>query len=108
MGLVSRLIGQGDRSRDKPRADAPPVTALADGAIDTLGSVIRTFGDLAFPLADGKDANVFRDDCDAVARHVENGAGIAEIGIVEVPGQRAWSNIRRFFADRRQAEKLFV
>jgi diguanylate cyclase (GGDEF)-like protein len=108
MGLVSRLIGQGEESREKRRGETPPASSLAEGAIDTLGSVIRTFGDLSFPLAEGNDTSSFQDDCAAIARHVENGAGVPQIGIAEIPGQRSWSNVRRFFADRRQAEKLFV
>lgn len=110
MGLVSRLIGQGDGSRDKPRAETGTqrANALADGAIDTLGSVVRTFGDLSFPLGGSTDSTGFRETCTAIAKHIENGSGVVELGIEDLAGERSWSNVRRFFADRRQAETLFV
>ncbi|MDH4046680.1 MAG: GGDEF domain-containing protein [Gammaproteobacteria bacterium] len=109
MGLVSRFIGQGGARNDKSKDPTTTSSSLTDGALDTLGSVMRTFGDLSFPLDDPSVLPAFREDCAAFACHVENGAAVP---VHEIPqsaaGQREWAAVRRFFADRRHDEKLFV
>ncbi len=82
---------------------------MADGAIDTLSSVIRIMGDESFPLEKDIDPAVFPAMCTEFACHVENGAGVPSFDIPPSPdGTRQWGRVRRFFADRRHAEKSFV
>jgi diguanylate cyclase len=109
MGLVSRIIGNGSGREKKPVPSGEGSGALADGAMDTLGSVIRSYGDLSFPIENEADSSSFREVCAAFACHVENGAEVPAFGVPQAAaGQREWSTVRRFFVDRRQDEKLFV
>ena len=105
MGFVTRLMGNG---KQVPPA-ASTALATGDGALDTLGSVLRNFGDPALPLDDGREPEDFRELCAAVACHVENGAAVPAIAIEQsANGERRWGHVRRFFADRRRAEHEFV
>ena len=95
MRLVSKIIGNN--------------TDLADGALDTLGSVIRVMGDESFPLVQDFDPDIFPGKCRQFAGHIENGAAVPAYDIPQsADGAREWSEVRRFFADRRRAEKVFV
>ncbi|MBT8067633.1 MAG: diguanylate cyclase [Gammaproteobacteria bacterium] len=107
MDLVSKIFGA---RPDSPEHDQPPtVESLADGALDTLGSVIRVMGDESFPLESDLDPAVFPAMCNEFARHVENGAAVPSFDIPPSEhGVRRWDRVRRFFADRRHAEKSFV
>ena len=107
MDLVSKIIGTAsERSEKKPTV---AVESIADGALDTLSSVIRVMGDESFPLEKDLDPAVFPAMCTEFARHVENGAAVPSFDIPQsVDGAREWSRVRRFFADRRHAEKSFV
>jgi diguanylate cyclase (GGDEF)-like protein len=107
MSFVSKIIG----SKAGKAASTAPAAALSttDGALDTLGSIIRVMGDEAFPLENDFDPRVFPAMCSEFARHVENGAAVPSFDIPEsADGTRQWARVRRFFADRRQAEKAFV
>ncbi len=107
MGLVSRFIGS-TRTEDQEKPSAH-LDDLTDGALDTLGSVIRVMGNESFPLESDADAAVFPRLCTEFARHIENGAAVPSYDIeTSTDGKREWENIRRFFADRRHAEKTFV
>ncbi|MDH3352684.1 MAG: GGDEF domain-containing protein, partial [Gammaproteobacteria bacterium] len=47
--------------------------------------------------------------CSQFAGHVENGAAVPAFDIPQTTdGSREWSQVRRFFVDRRRAEKTFV
>ncbi len=82
---------------------------LLDGAIDTLGALLRTMGDYSFPVANEADSNAFRDLCDAFACHVENGSPVPAYEVEQtIDGGRQWSRVRRFFVDRRASEQTFV
>jgi diguanylate cyclase (GGDEF)-like protein len=82
---------------------------LADGAIDTLSSVISVLGHESFPLENDIDESVFPQMCTEFAAHVENGSGVPSYDIPQsADGAREWGSVRRFFADRRRAEKKFV
>jgi len=107
MGFASRFIGSaGTEDREKSAAH---LDALTDGALDTLGNVIRVMGNESFPLESDADAAVFPHLCTQFACHVENGAAVPSYDIeTSTDGKREWANIRRFFADRRHAEKTFV
>ena len=83
--------------------------SLADGALDTLGSVIRVLGDESFPLDQDVDLDIFRGTCKQFAGHIENGAAVPARNIPQsADGQREWTQVQRFFAERRRAEKAFV
>jgi len=107
MDLVSKLFGarKGVAQPDQPVS----VESLADGALDTLGSIFRVMGDSAFPLEKDGDPAVFPSVCAEFARHIENGAAVPSFDIPQSEnGARQWDRVRRFFADRRHAEKSFV
>ncbi len=104
MGFVARLMGNG-----RDAVDAPPVHAAADDALDTLGILLRSFGEHGFALDDGEDAAAFAAACNELARHVENGAAVPALGIERADGgARRWGELRRYFTDRRRAEQAFV
>jgi len=87
---------------------ASPDAGLLDGALDTLGCVFRTMGDMAFPLG-FEDPRVFSALCDQFACHIENGGAVPQCEIAQsVDGRRQWARLRRFYVDRRREEKTFV
>ena len=107
MGFVSprgnrQMSDAGERSSERN-------FSTADGAIDTLCSVIRVLGSESFPLDGELDQNQFADSCTAFARHVENGAAVPDYDIdaTEI-GKREWSTVQRFLVERRRHEKKFV
>ena len=107
MDLVSKIRGSGSERPERKRTVG--VDAIADGALDTLSSVIRVMGDESFPLEKDIDPAVFPAMCAEFARHVENGAAVPSFDIPpSADGQRDWARVRRFFADRRHAERSFV
>ena len=107
MDLVSKIMGSGEERPERKPTVA--VETIADGALDTLSSVIRVMGDESFPLEKDIDPAVFPAMCAEFARHVENGAAVPSFDIpASLDGDRAWSRVRRFFADRRHAERSFV
>jgi len=109
MRLVSRLIGHKADDADEFHEPKKSYSSLADGALDTLGSVIRVMGDEAFPIDQEVDPSVFHVKCCQFAGHIENGAAVPAFDIPQTAdGSREWSQVRRFFADRRRAEKTFV
>lgn len=108
MGFVNKLVGARQDAAARGRPGPAALDALADGALDTLGSVFRTMGEASFPL-DNEDNEEFEIVCDAIARHVENGAAVPPCDIEQsTDGAREWSRIRRFYVDRRTAEANYV
>lgn len=108
MGFVSKYMGSGT---DKAEPVDPPASldALADGAIDTLSNVMYVMGQESFPLENEVDPEAFQGLCMEFARHVENGAAVPSYNIPgSADGSREWTHVRRFYADRRHAEKAFV
>ncbi|MDH3433262.1 MAG: GGDEF domain-containing protein [Gammaproteobacteria bacterium] len=109
MRLVSRFIGNKTGEADEFDGTKRSYSSLADGALDTLGSVIRIMGDEAFPIDQEVDPSIFHMKCSQFAGHVENGAAVPAFDIPQTTdGSREWSQVRRFFVDRRRAEKTFV
>lgn len=110
MGFVAKLIGANGSSRaPQTNSSKQSDSSTADGALDTLSTVIRTFGDKAFSLDDGIEPEVFRIQCTELACHVENCASVPSLGLdATAGGDRQWGHVRRFFSDRRQQEKEFV
>ncbi len=107
MDLVPRISGSQEIA-DSERS-SPSVDALADGALDTLSNIIRVMGNESFPLDSDIDAAEFPQICADFACHVENGAAVPSHDLTaSVDGKREWACVRRFFADRRHEEKVFV
>lgn len=109
MDRFSKLIGAVSHSAPEDTPRGLQSGSMADGAIDTLSSVIRIMGDESFPLDGDKDPDAFPVSCAEFARHIENGAGVPSFDIQPAAdGRRSWGRVRRFFADRRHAENQFV
>jgi diguanylate cyclase len=109
MRLVTKIMGGKNDDSDETREHAANDRSITDGALDTLGSVIRVMGDESFPLDQEVDPALFKAKCAQFAGHVENGAAVPAYDIPQsADGAREWSQVRRFFADRRRAEKSFV
>lgn len=82
---------------------------LADGALDTLSCIFHTMGNESFELGPDMDPQDFKESCQQVVRHIENGSAVPRLEIdVADGGTRHWANLRRFYVDRRQQEKTFV
>lgn len=107
MGLADKLRRPGAEA--PPRRDHHDAESLADGALDTLSCLLRTMGEASFPTDKDTDTEEFLLACAAYARHVEQGAAIPLADVPQsVDGQRDWSQVRRFFVDRRHSERDFV
>ena len=107
MGIVEKLIKSGGQPSDDN--DAGSGESLTDGALDTLGSVLRTMGEASFPTEKSPETESFLAICAAYAAHVENGASVPSAGIqLLADGRRDWTQVRRFFTDRRYEERDFV
>ena len=88
---------------------SPNFWSLADGALDTLGCIFNTMGNESFPLDSDCDPHVFPELCIEVARHIENGSAAPQLDIEQASdGTREWSQVRRFYVDRRRQEKIYV
>ena len=105
MGLVERFR---NASTDDEQAPAP-ATSLADGAIDTVSTMLRVLGEAAFATDRDPDTQAFLAECAAFARHVENGSSVPSANIEQRPdAARDWSRVRTFFSNRRFDERDFV
>lgn len=109
MGLMQKVIGSGDGKDRTEETKRPGNSEIGEGALDTLGCVLRTMGDISFPLENESDSDAFRAKCSQFACHVENGAPISSVETTATSdGTRQWGHVRRFFIDRRTEEKAFV
>ncbi len=113
MSLVAKIMGSGNGEAGKARKNgkngAASGESIADGAIDTLSNVLQVMGRESFPLENDIDESVFPEMCTEFAAHVENGAGVPSFDIpASADGTREWAHVRRFFSDRRTAERTFV
>ncbi len=109
MSFVRNLFSNDEQGTAVPRTSEMQSEAIADGALDTLGCVIRTMGIESFPLEDESDSSTFAEQCNEFAGHIENCGPVPSAGLpASIDGTRAWAQVRRFFIDRRQNEKEFV
>lgn len=109
MGFVQKFIGDPEPDATQNKTSSARHSDIMDGALDTLGCIIRTMGSASFPLANETNPSAFAEQCDDFACHVENGAAVPSASIAQsVDGSREWAQVRRFFIDRRQNEKEFV
>ena len=89
-----------------PANDAPPLEpsgATLDEALTTLSSVLRTMGQIRFPI--GSEEQSFVEDSEGWARHVMTGG--AAPGDHEGPG-RVWRGVREHVRRRRVAERDYI
>jgi len=109
MGLMQKVIGSGNGKGRTEETNRPGNSEIGEGALDTLGCVLRAMGDLSFPLENESDTDAFRAMCLQFACHIENGAPVSNIeSTTTSDGTRQWGHVRRFFIDRRTEEKAFV
>ena len=109
MSIVAKIIGSGSDGNSGSDKKKPKGDSLADGAIDTLANVLQVMGKDSFQLEIDLDATVFPEMCKEFSCHVENGAAVPSFDIPRsANGTREWAHVRRFFADRRRAEREFV
>lgn len=109
MRLVARIMGSNSANAGGAAKQSTTTDTLTDGALDTLSNVIRVMGDESFQLENDIDASIFPEMCREFSCHVENGAAVPSFDIPQSEnGTREWAQVRRFFADRRKAERSFV
>ena len=81
---------------------------LAEAALDTLASLLRTFGKHSFDIED-QTAPEIAAECDSWARHMLLGTPLPGYGPVEPDvGGRAWAIVRKRFSDIRLRERKHV
>ncbi len=98
----------GNGKAGTPEPTSRKSTDVTDSALDTLVTMLNSYGDQSFALDDG-DADEFRTQCAELACHVQNGAAVPSLNIPRGDrGERRWGQVRRFFIDRRRAECDFV
>lgn len=103
------FFGSDDEQHTAEDRQSISTAELANGALDTLSSVIRTMGDESFPLDADRDPNLFPRQCAEFVRHIENGEAVPSRNITRSSdGSREWPQIRTFFTERRRAERSFV
>ena len=118
-GVFGRLKGWGAGGADArpPRDPADggpeghvPTDGALDAALDTLASVLRSYGQAALDT-EQSSAQSISDRCESWARHVLNGAQVPDAGGLDdddaapVPVvDRAWPQLRRAFRDLRRGE----
>ena len=109
MSIVAKIMGTGGSGSGSGDGKKPMSNDNADGAIDTLSTIFRVLGDESFPLENDIDPAIFPEMCKEFSRHVENGAAVPSFDIPQsADGSREWGHVRRFFSDRRRAEREFV
>lgn len=109
MPLTGKITGYDPAEAEQPDSHPAKLDQIADGALDTLGSIIRVMGDESFQLDKDFDPAIFPQLCKQFAGHVENGGPVPSFDIQQsADGSREWALVRRFFTDRRHAEKTFV
>ena len=109
MSLVSKLMGSGGSKANGSKNTKTPSDDLKNGALDTLSNVLRVMGDQSFQIDADLDSTTFPETCKEFSCHVENGAAVPSANISKSQdGTREWARVRRFFSDRRKAEREFV
>jgi len=99
----------GEHKLEQPRStSASPVGASddADVALDTIASMLRSFGNDAFDT-DDVPAEETRAECEAWAQRLTVGEGRKE-GESAVPFRRDWGGVRRYFSAHRGKERDYV
>ena len=108
MVKLSRLVGR-ERATEQKKAASPASGDLVDGALDTLSSIFQSMGTESFQIDTDMDAGEFPATCREYSGHIENGGAVPSQGIEAASdGSRQWARVRRFYVERRQAERQFV
>jgi diguanylate cyclase (GGDEF)-like protein len=102
-----------ERMRRAEAAEAPAagdeaaLSALADGALETLAGILRSTARHAFEI-DRVDHEEFVAACEAWAQHVAIGTAVPQAHADAARGRRAWAELAAFYRDRRRSEQGFV
>jgi diguanylate cyclase len=96
-------------SADKEAAATEPSSiAGGDAALDTVASLLKSFGEHAFDT-DNVSAAETRAECDGWAQRITLGSGKAEEPDAEAkPFRRDFGGVRRYFSAQRSHEREFV
>jgi diguanylate cyclase (GGDEF)-like protein len=113
MGLP---FAKGKKGRVATQSDMAPVSentpnlvssAVADGALDTLGAILRVFGTSAFDVAD-LDAGGVQRLFERWAAHALIAAPLDEGSPPDAPARRDWSALRQLVSSHRKREAAHV
>lgn len=101
----------GEHKLERPSADGPSGPSAspagdADQALDTLASLLRSFGNDAFDTAD-VPAQETRAECEGWAQRLTVGEGRKE-GEDAAPFKRDWGGLRRYFSAHRGKERDYI
>lgn len=120
MGFFSRQKGERNEAQETPSDHQPDVTGgSADLALDTLASIVRTYGANGFDTEAMGAAELAR-RCDAWVRHVLTGApppldklepdepDESETILFVPPSERCWTDIQQFIRNHRRNEQSSV
>ena len=111
MSGVFKLFRSGewrDASDSRQRARKKTADTALDGAMDTVASMLRSYGRDSFDV-DDVPATEIAAQCEAWAQHVLTGAPLPNRQRrVLRPEDRSWAGVRRFFGDLRRDEARFV
>jgi diguanylate cyclase len=100
----------GEHKLEQPSASPGPVSVRStddtDHAIDTIASMLRSFGNDAFDTED-VPASATCSECEAWAQRLTVGEGRKE-GESQAPFKRDWGGVRRYFSAHRGKERDYV
>lgn len=98
----------------RPRVESIPVGVddELDRALDTIGAMVRSFGQYAFDT-DRASADQVRDECDELIRHLLLGPARKEREDEDAPPpsiarRRDWGTVHRYVDNHRRHESAFV
>ncbi len=102
-----RLSGEHKLERAESSAAGPLANdSSADQAIDTIASMLRSFGNDAFDTEE-VPAEQTRSECEAWAQKISVGEGLRE-GAPRAEFRRDWGGLRRYFSSQRGKERDYV
>lgn len=103
-----RKAGEPSRADLTPGSYSGCRASDTDRALDTLGTLLKTYGRFAFDTEQAAEA--IREQCDAWARRIVLGETRRQNGAEDDAGAlvRDWPGLQRFFDDQRKHESDFV
>ncbi|HWA71728.1 MAG TPA: GGDEF domain-containing protein [Polyangiaceae bacterium] len=104
-----KLSGEHKVERPAPERSSGPTASAADDsdqALDTVASLLRSFGNDAFDTDDVPAADT-RSECEGWAQRLTVGEGRKE-GEDSGPFKRDWGGLRRYFSAHRGKERDYV
>ncbi len=99
------------KETEKPASPTPRVTSVAPGdeldrAIDTIGAVLRAFGEYSFDT-DRSTAKELKDECSALLQRFLLGRS-RQNDPEDTSPRRDWGSLHRFFEAARKIEQAYV